>query len=231
MRSPSATACRSSVSASSGWPGTCTVQSGRVSSRATSPGDMWVRPPAGQSYEPAALTRTAPTPWCTRSSLTCSNGRSIRKLAKVCAMGRIPVSARPPAVPISSCSRMPTLITRSGCRPAAGSKPAALMSASTRARRGSSSSRRVVTSRKRSRMVSIGIPSSWRGSGDGAGRALSGMRFLTVRRSRPTGGRGRQAVMAVGPSWPTGGRGLPAVSRSWARPGRPPRAGGPGAGR
>ncbi len=57
-----ATASRNSASASSGWPGTCTVQPSSVSRRATSPGAMWVKPPAYQSYEPPALTRTPPTP-------------------------------------------------------------------------------------------------------------------------------------------------------------------------
>ena len=47
------------------------------------------------SYDAPMLTRTAPTPWCPRSSLTCSNGRSTRKGAYEWTTGRSPSSASP----------------------------------------------------------------------------------------------------------------------------------------
>src|SRR5215469_15449638 len=79
----------------------------------------------------------------------------MRKEGKVWAIGRSPASASPPATPISSCSRMPTLITRPGWRAAARPNWSALMSASTTARRGSWSSNSVAVAMKRSRIVSM----------------------------------------------------------------------------
>ena len=105
-------------------------------------------------------------------------GRSTRKVAIECTIGRSPVSARPPATPIISCSRMPTLMTRSGCAVAAGSNESAEMSASTRATRGSSSSSRVAVSMNRSRMLRSPSVRRWRrprtaGPGCGAVNASS----------------------------------------------------------
>src|SRR5262245_18279102 len=65
---------------------------------------------------------------------------------KVCTTGRIPVSASPPATPIIACSRMPRLITRSGCRALASSNAVAEMSAVTTTSRGSRSSALVTVS-------------------------------------------------------------------------------------
>ena len=59
------------------------------------------------------LTSTAPTSWWVRSSFTCSQGRSTRKGAYECTTGRMPSRAMPAATEINSCSRMPTLTTRS----------------------------------------------------------------------------------------------------------------------
>jgi hypothetical protein len=68
----------------------------------------------------------------------------------------------PPPAPISSCSRIPTLITRLGCRRICLVEVVLLISASTRASRGSSSSSRVVVEMNRSRMASvIKIPSGF----------------------------------------------------------------------
>ena len=52
--------------------------------------------------------------------MICSYARSTRNGAYECTIGRSPVSASPPATPTISCSRMPTLSTRSGWRRAAG---------------------------------------------------------------------------------------------------------------
>ncbi len=71
----------------------------------------------GRVERTAPPTSTPPTPWCGKPSLTCSKARSTRNVPKVCTIGRIPVSARPAPTFTSSCSRMPTLTTRSGWLP------------------------------------------------------------------------------------------------------------------
>src|SRR5439155_1670214 len=70
-------------------------------------------------------------------------------------MGRNPVRAIPPATAIISSSRIPTLMTRSGCRTAAAPNSFAEISATTMASRGSESSRSVATRANRSRIVSV----------------------------------------------------------------------------
>ena len=81
-----------------------------------SPGAWCVRPPVETSTEPPDPTSTPPTSWWSKPSLTCSKARSTRKDEKVCTIGRIPARASPAPTSTSSCSRMPTLTTRSGWR-------------------------------------------------------------------------------------------------------------------
>ena len=98
LSSPAAAACRSSVSASSGWPGDMhgpAVE--RVQQRDVAGRHMGEAARAASRRSPPALTSTPPTPWCPKSSFTCSKGRSTRKLAKVCTIGPQPGQRQPAA--------------------------------------------------------------------------------------------------------------------------------------
>jgi len=89
----------------------------------------WVRPPPLMSKDPPEPTSTPPTSWWSKPSFTCSKARSTRNEPNVCTIGRIPVNASPAPTLTSSCSRMPTLTTRSGCRRSTSPKYWPLISA------------------------------------------------------------------------------------------------------
>jgi hypothetical protein len=138
----------------------------------------------------------------------------------VCAIGRSPASASPPVTPMSSCSRMPTLITRPGWRAEAGANCAAVMSASTTAIRGSLSSRSVAVATKRSRMVSMAISQCLPGGPGPSGadvRSRAGDRRILGLNdrhhgARPPGVRGGQRGFDAVVVAPVDGHGRPALA-------------------
>ena len=98
----------------------------------------------------------------------------------------------PPAMPIISASRMPTLTTRSGCSAPIASSRLAEMSATTTATRGSSSSSSATTSMKRS-LMPITAPRRRRRS---AGRVAGAERALERVLVAAVDGLGRPALAA-----------------------------------
>ncbi len=133
-------------------------------------------------------TRTPPTSWWPKPSLTCSKARSTRNEPNVCTIGRIPVSARPAPTLTSSCSRMPTLITRSGWRASTSPKNWPEISAYTSATDGSVSTRSAAVRANWMRGFIASPPRRrrrrWAGRPDGATGPSRGRRGRARRRRR-----------------------------------------------